>query len=632
MHLLPVPKKITCTGAATFSATFVKIARHDEQDMLPAKQLAEEWAKASSARAVVDGLGDAHAAILRMQQDQTLPHEAYRLVITEHQISLTGGSSAGVYYGAQTLRQIIRQCGDSLPCLDIEDAPDYAVRGFYHDVSRGKVPSRDTLLALIEKLAHYKINHFQLYIEHPYAFRDHPEIWAGSDPLTSDDIQALQDHCLQYHVEFVPSLSTFGHCYRLIRNHRNQHLNELPLDAAARPFSFRDAMTHYTLDCSNPAAVRLMRGLIREYGELFSARYFNLCCDETFDLGKGKNADAAGRPDGVGALYAGYLREMMAEVQSLQKTPMLWADILLNHREQLPSIPADSVLLHWDYSPNPSEEKCRFLHETGRAYYVCSGVDGWRKCFNDLNGASWNILRMARLGMAYGAGGFLNTDWGDIGHINFLSSSYHGLVAGAAWSWRVPKKEERDEDVQQAMDSAFALLEVGDSSGESVALMREVSRLQLIRWGEISLWRDPSPDIPAAWRDSETGFPSAVMSLSGDELLDAFNRLTELRGKLEGRIGEWCAQDEWHVDELLCSIDGVLAMLHTGMAMQALRGRAPDASAMVCGCADRLRHYERRLSVLWHRRNRPSEYYRLRMDLLGAAEKLDAMAIRSESD
>ena len=173
---------------------------------------------------------------------------------------------------------------------------------------------------------------------------------------------------------------------------------------------------------------------------------------------------------------------------------------------------------------------------------------------------------------------------------------------------------------------------MGDPSGESVALMREVSRLQLIRWGEISLWRDPSPDIPAAWREPETGFPAAVMSLSVDGLRDAFSRLTELRGQLENRIGGWSAQDAWHFDELLCSIDGVLAMLHTGMAMHALRGRAADASVMACGSADRLRYYEQRLSVLWHRRNRPSEYYRLRMDLLDAAEKLDALAIRSAPD
>lgn len=52
---------------------------------------------------------------------------------------ITGGE-AGVWYGCQTLLQMAAQCGAVLPAVTIEDEPDIPNRGFYHDITRGRVP------------------------------------------------------------------------------------------------------------------------------------------------------------------------------------------------------------------------------------------------------------------------------------------------------------------------------------------------------------------------------------------------------------------------------------------------------------------------------------------------------------
>ena len=86
----------------------------------------------------------------------------YILTVNEDKITLDADSIKGAFYGIQTLRQIYEN--DNIPCCVIEDCPDFSHRGFYHDVTRGKVPTLDTLKELVDQMAYYKLNSLQLYI------------------------------------------------------------------------------------------------------------------------------------------------------------------------------------------------------------------------------------------------------------------------------------------------------------------------------------------------------------------------------------------------------------------------------------------------------------------------------------
>ena len=76
-----------------------------------------------------------------------------------------------------TLRQLLREYGRRLPCLQIRDWPDFSRRGVMLDISRGRVPKLETLLELVEQLADFKINELQLYTEHTFAYRQHKSVW-----------------------------------------------------------------------------------------------------------------------------------------------------------------------------------------------------------------------------------------------------------------------------------------------------------------------------------------------------------------------------------------------------------------------------------------------------------------------
>ena len=98
----------------------------------------------------------------------------------------------------------------ALPVCTIEDWPDFPCRGVMLDVSRDKVPTLDTLCALADDLAAWKVNHIQLYMEHTFAFRNHGEVWAEASPYTAEDIRRFDAFCRERFIE-LPLSNSFGH-------------------------------------------------------------------------------------------------------------------------------------------------------------------------------------------------------------------------------------------------------------------------------------------------------------------------------------------------------------------------------------------------------------------------------------
>lgn len=138
--------------------------------------------------------------------------ESYAIEIGSRGVVLAG-SEQGLFWAVQTFCQILEQYGCCLPQLRLQDAPSLPYRGYYHDVTRGRVPTLHFLKQLADKLSEYKLNQMQLYIENTYLFRDFSEVWRSDDPLTPEEIIELDDYCYERGIELVPSISTFSHLY-----------------------------------------------------------------------------------------------------------------------------------------------------------------------------------------------------------------------------------------------------------------------------------------------------------------------------------------------------------------------------------------------------------------------------------
>jgi hypothetical protein len=116
--------------------------------------------------------GEALYRAPEIAHEPSLPAQGYRLRIEADRVRIDSADDAGTFYGRATLTQLRGVYGENLPLLLVEDWPDLAVRGVMLDVSRDKVPTLDTLKALIDRLASWKINHLELYTEQVAGYYD----------------------------------------------------------------------------------------------------------------------------------------------------------------------------------------------------------------------------------------------------------------------------------------------------------------------------------------------------------------------------------------------------------------------------------------------------------------------------
>lgn len=400
--------------------------------------------------------GNGQKGDIVLRQDEKAASESYTLEIKDDGVWITG-DEAGLWHGMQTLLQIVEQNGVFLPCLRIEDAPAVPNRGFYHDVTRGRIPTLEYLKKVVDRMAYYKLNQLQLYIEHSFLFRGMSELWRDDTPLTAEEIMELDAYCLERGIELVPSLSSFGHLYKLLSTKQWCHLCELE-ESEKQPYSYRGRMHHHTIDASNPESIRLLKSMISQFIPLFTSRQFNICADETFDLGTGKSkaeCERLGKPE----FYIRHVNELCAFLVEQGIRPMFWGDIIWGFPEKIRELPKETVCLNWGYMKEQREDETRWVAETGATQYTCPGCCAWNQFVSFLEYTYSNVSRMCSYAIKYKAIGVLNTDWGDFGHINHPEFSAVGMIYGAAFSWnsKIPSFEEINRQI--------SVLEFKDSSG-----------------------------------------------------------------------------------------------------------------------------------------------------------------------
>lgn len=392
--------------------------------------------------------------------------ESYKLRINEEGIRIEAGDAAGAFYAVQTLKQIFTN--EEIPYLEIQDRPDFEYRGFYHDITRGKIPTIETMKMLIDRMASYKMNSLQLYVEHVYEFEECKELNDKYGYYTKKEMQELDEYCKERFIDFIPSLSAFSHMYEVLELEQYKHLRVLKDFVPCENF-WHERMEHHTLDPLLPESEALVMSLIDQYMPAFTSKTFNICCDETFDLTK-LDSDID-----TGKLYVDFTKKIIDHVQSKGKKVMMWGDILLQHPEYIKEIPEDIVFLNWDYAAKPPEAKIQKFSELGRKQILCSGTNSWRRLCEDISVEEKNISQMAEYGYQYGALGILNTNWGDWGNPASLDLAMYGLVLGAAKSWSV--STELDEEFYHAINERLY------GAKGAVQILREISNAQdQIKW------------------------------------------------------------------------------------------------------------------------------------------------------
>ncbi len=372
------------------------------------------------------------AVAIKLEPEADIHDQGYNLNIRSNGVEITASTAVGAFYGACTLLQIIRQSQKAgFPCMAIEDWPDIVDRGVMLDISRDKVPTFETLLHLVDLLAEMKINHLELYTEHTFAYMGHPEVWAEASPITGEEIIKLDEYCAERFIDLVPNQNSFGHMERWLKHEKYRPLAECK-DGCQGPWG---PLPPFSLCPTDPKSIKLIESLYDELLPHFTSSLFNVGCDETFDLGKGRSSKAC-KEMGEGRVYLDFLLKIHSLVEKHDRTMCFWGDIVLNHKELIPELPKDAIALVWGYEHDyPFADHCKHFSDAGVLFSVCPGTSSWNSLAGRTDNAAMNIMNAAKNGCEHGAIGLLNTDWGDNGHWQPLSVSYAGYMMGAMASW-----------------------------------------------------------------------------------------------------------------------------------------------------------------------------------------------------
>jgi hypothetical protein len=601
LMLLPQPQHVRFgTGAFTL-ADRVPISLPPGAGrplLVAARQLAADLAEQGIENAIARRPGNADAVAggvaLRLGKPRG-GDEAYELAVRPGGIEIVGRTSRGLYYGVQTLRQLVREFGRKLPVVAIADWPEMALRGVYHDISRGRVPTVETLKYLIELLAHLKVNTFSLYIEYPFRYERHPTIWEDTRPLAADEILELDQFCQDHCIDFIPCQASFGHLARLLSKPQYRHLANTEPCTLESSRGFPRSGT--SLDPTNPESIRLLADLYDEFLPQFSSPYFHACCDEVWDLGEGRSAGRAKRI-GKGRLFADFICQIDRLSKKHGKRLMIWADIQKHHPDSIATIPKDVIFLNWWYYPDRQQEwmwdHSRNISRSGHELVVCPGVNNWGAFMPRTEVMRENMRLFAEAGLKYGTLGLFNTEWGDDGHFNLLGTALPGFASGAEHSWAHSKADDK------SIGRRWSLQVLGDRSGDAERIVTLADS------------RSPHYDaVTTGFGNEETidfekagTTPGEILAREqefADRLLEACTLAQDLAPQLSGESA--VAAMEWAVLSRLTLSKGAAVMARMLTLLGERQASRKLYRAAVESAADALPVYEQ----LWLARNYRSE-------------------------
>ena len=380
---------------------------------------------------------------VEINPQKILNSQGYCLKIFSDKINIFAHDKQGVFYAKMTLRQIIRQCPSGrIPNLTITDYPDFLNRGVMLDISRDKVPKMQTLYNLIDQLSELKINQFQLYTEHTFAYKTHKIVWEKASPMTASQIQELDTFCQKRFIDLVPNQNSFGHFERWLKHPEYKKLGEVPVASVS-------------LNPENPDSIKLIEELYEELLPNFSSKQFNVGCDETRQLGEDGSSNAVAKI-GKGKVYLNFLKKINKLVEKNGRTMQFWGDIVSKYPELISELPVKAIALVWGYRITaPYAERTKKYAEAGIPFYVCPGTAAWNSLIGRTDNMLSNVYIAAKYGLKNGAKGLMMCEWGDHGHWQHLPFAYPGFAYAAAVSWNFDKNQ--NIDLAQALDSHIFL-------------------------------------------------------------------------------------------------------------------------------------------------------------------------------
>lgn len=435
LQLIPMPREITqFEGSVPLSDDWVIVVLNDDfDDVFAARQLAQEFQDCFGWQPELTRKPPVHQSILirgcRPQEDDSplFIEQGYRLWSASEMIVIEAPTSAGRFYGVQTLRQLLRGASQpAIPVLRIMDYPELRWRGVSDDISRGQISTVDDFRKIIRQLAYYKKNLYQPYIEDMFSFEVSPGIGRGRAPITRSEMALMVEEARRHHIILTPVFECLGHQDRLLSLPEHRKYAEIQ-DPDTTPWSFSPVL---------PESLEFIQKLIDEMAEATPSPFFHIGGDESFDIGQGTSKERV-EEIGVGRVHAEFFTQLHDYIwQRHGRHTMLYGDMLLRHPEALDYLPKSAILVDWHYYPQEDYPSVRQFKDAGFRHLMTSpGIWSWMAVYPNYDYAFRNIEVLTRIGKEEKVLGSITSSWGDSGAENLRENNLLGFAYSAAVEW-----------------------------------------------------------------------------------------------------------------------------------------------------------------------------------------------------
>ena len=245
--------------------------------------------------------------------------EGYTIAFAPGVLTLTGATGSGIFYAAQTVKQMIERSANGsfvLHAADIRDWPAMQYRGLSDDLSRGPVDTLEFQKKLVRTLAAYKANLYSPYFENTQQYASNPLPAPPGGSISADDARELVAYAAKYHVMIVPDQEAFGHLRHMLVYEQYQQLAETPHGAVLAP--------------GQAGSLQVINQMFTELAALYPSPFLHIGADETFELGAGQTKAAVDQ-QGLGPVYLNFMQQIDNTLAAAESAPAL----LGRHRRAL---------------------------------------------------------------------------------------------------------------------------------------------------------------------------------------------------------------------------------------------------------------------------------------------------------
>jgi hexosaminidase len=409
------------------------------------------------------------------------------MLVSRQTVNIVGNAREGVFYGAQSLLQLIRLsetrvCDLHIPVVEIHDHPSYPWRGIHLDVSRHFFHI-EFIKKFIDLLAMYKFNVFHWHLTDDQGWRieikKYPKLtevgaWRTESDgtryggfYTQDDIREIVDYAEERYIRVMPEIEMPGHAMAALAAYPEYSCTGGPFEVPNTWGVFDD-----TFCIGNEKTIEFLRDVLEEAADMFPSPYIHIGCDECTEKRWRehelcRNLGCKDNHNHGSNFLSFFIGQIFPVLRSLRKEKVCWDEVA----EAV--LQPEAIIMAWrgmDYGRLAAQRGCQvIMTPTSHCYFdyyqaqkgepkAIGGYLPLEKVY-EFNPTPADIAYEARPRILGGQGNIWTEYMPDANHVEYMALPRMCAMAEALWS---PYESRDFEDFKERLKTHYPRFDLMD--------------------------------------------------------------------------------------------------------------------------------------------------------------------------